>query len=392
MKRLISFLFLLTLYSCGNSEQVEPTENLDVNFSVIGTITNASNIPIYLEAMSPNGSIKVAQTTIAQDGKFKLEGNIPGMGIYQIRLGESQDKVLPLTLSPNEHVQMNTSFELFATKPNFRGATWTAPMNRYMELYGNFLEGQMALNAQQGSLSEEELTASYLMLRKPIDVFALRQMKKDPDNTINIILSNSAAPTTGFENWAPANLDVLQTVAEAFKKKFAESPITKTFENQVFQIQSAYMEYQLSKEGKSVENSALAPEISMKDPNGRIRKLSSLKGKYVLIDFWASWCGPCRRENPNVVKLYKMYKNKGFAIYSVSLDNNPVEWKQAISADGLIWADHVSDLMGWDTPLIQTYKFNSIPHTVLLDKNGRIIATGLRGASLEQKLRELIPN
>jgi thiol-disulfide isomerase/thioredoxin len=341
--------------------------------------------------MSQNGSIKVAQTSITQDGSFKLEGNIPGLGIYQIRLGESQDKVIPLTLSPKEHVEMNTSFDEFARYPNFKGAAWTSPMNRYLDLYGDFLEGQMALNAEQGSLSEEELTATYLMLRKPIDDFALRQMQKDPDNPLNIILSSSAAPTTGFENWNPDNLEILRSVADAFRKKFAGSPMAETMDNQVLQIQSAYKEYELSKKGNMDKNESFAPEIRMKDPNGNIRKLSSLKGKIVLIDFWASWCGPCRRENPNVVKLYKNYKDKGFTVFSVSLDNNPIAWKQAIATDGLLWPDHVSDLMGWDTPLTQTYEFNSIPHTVLIDKKGRIIATGLRGASLEQKLRELMP-
>jgi len=115
-----------------------------------------------------------------------------------------------------------------------------------------------------------------------------------------------------------------------------------------------------------------------------------LKGKYVLIDFWASWCGPCRRENPNVVRLYKEYKDKGFTIFSVSLDQDGAAWKEAILADGLVWPYHVSDLLAWNTPLTQTYAFNSIPHTVLIDREGKIIARNLRGESLEQKLKEIL--
>jgi thiol-disulfide isomerase/thioredoxin len=121
-------------------------------------------------------------------------------------------------------------------------------------------------------------------------------------------------------------------------------------------------------------------------------KLSSLRGSIVLLDFWASWCRPCRGENPNVVRLYKKYKNKGFTVFSVSLDEDPAAWKQAIAMDGLAWPNHVSDLKGWETPLVKTYQFDGIPHTVLIGKDGKIIATGLRGEALEQKLEELLKN
>ena len=133
-----------------------------------------------------------------------------------------------------------------------------------------------------------------------------------------------------------------------------------------------------------------APEIALKNPGGTDLRLSALKGKIVLIDFWASWCGPCRKENPNVVKLYKKYKNQGFEIFSVSLDQDQNAWKGAIEKDGLIWPNHVSDLMGWQTPLVQSYGIQGIPHTVLLNREGNIVGVGLRGAQLEQKLIDAI--
>jgi thiol-disulfide isomerase/thioredoxin len=214
-------------------------------------------------------------------------------------------------------------------------------------------------------------------------------MQRDPDNPYNIILSTSAAPITGFDGWDPKQLDVLKLVAEAYKKRYKDSPIASTMENQELQIESAYNEYNRSKtEGGN--SSASAPEIALKNPAGKVLRLSALKGKVVLIDFWASWCGPCRRENPNVVKLYKKYKSKGFEIFSVSLDEDPKAWKQAIEQDGLSWPNHVSDLLGWKTPLIQTYRFDGIPHTVLLDRKGQILSTGLRGSALEQKLIEAL--
>lgn len=135
---------------------------------------------------------------------------------------------------------------------------------------------------------------------------------------------------------------------------------------------------------------APAPEISLADTTGNIKPLSSLKGKYVMIDFWASWCGPCRRENPFVVQLYEKYKNKGFEIYGVSLDRDMASWKKAINADGIKWVQ-VSDLKYWQSVAAKAYGVSSIPFTVLLDKQGKIIATGLRGAALEQKLAQLMP-
>lgn len=132
-----------------------------------------------------------------------------------------------------------------------------------------------------------------------------------------------------------------------------------------------------------------APEIEMKDPSGNLRKLSDLRGKIVMIDFWASWCGPCRRENPNVVKLYHKYHDQGFEIYSVSLDKNKEAWLKAIQDDGLVWPNHVSDLNGWTSSGGKTYGIMSVPSTVLIDKDGKIIARNLRGSELEHKLQEI---
>lgn len=132
-----------------------------------------------------------------------------------------------------------------------------------------------------------------------------------------------------------------------------------------------------------------APEIAMKDANGNIRRLSDLRGKVVMIDFWASWCRPCRGENPNVVRMYKKYKDRGFDIYSVSMDNDRASWLNAIQADGLEWDNHVSDLKGWTSSGGATYGITSIPATVLLDREGRVIARNLRGAELERKLKEI---
>jgi thiol-disulfide isomerase/thioredoxin len=139
-----------------------------------------------------------------------------------------------------------------------------------------------------------------------------------------------------------------------------------------------------------------APEISFKNPNDSIINLSSLKGYYVLIDFWASWCGPCRMENPNVVRSHQKFKDakfkfgKGYRIFNVSLDANKDAWKKAIEKDQLNWPYHVSDLKSWDSEAAAKYMVNSIPTNWLIDPRGIIIARNLRGPNLDLELDKLI--
>ena len=135
---------------------------------------------------------------------------------------------------------------------------------------------------------------------------------------------------------------------------------------------------------------ALAPDLAFENPEGKILKLSDLRGKVVLLDFWASWCRPCRMENPNVVKAYHKYHDKGFEIYSVSIDKDKTSWVKAIETDGLVWPYHVSDLGYWQSKPLQIYGVSSVPHTFLIGKDGRIIAKNLRGAALENALKELL--
>jgi thiol-disulfide isomerase/thioredoxin len=183
-----------------------------------------------------------------------------------------------------------------------------------------------------------------------------------------------------------------------FLDMFPRDQNTALHEEVITALHETYPEHPIVKERWGIMHSpayktsvgSMAPELAFKDPDGKIRKLSDLKGKVVLIDFWASWCGPCRRENPNVRRIYGLYHDKGFEIYSVSLDRDAASWKRAISDDKLIWPNHVSDLKQWQSEGAAIYGVRSIPATFLLDREGRIVAKDLRGEALEKAVKQLV--
>lgn len=393
-KGLIVFMSIVSVAlftSCKDesTEKQEQEQNLEINFGIDGDIQGAGDLIVVLEALSSDGTIEIAKTTTNSNGQFSLKGNIKGMGMYQLRVGY-ENKVIPLTLSPKDQIKVKADYATFDRLPQISGASWAKPLSEYMVLFNEFAQNQAEL-AKKTELSQEQQIQEFLRLRKPLDEFALKNMTADPGNSVNMVLSTSLTPVMGFENWDPANLDVLMKVSEAFNKKNPGSPIAKSMENQVQQIAAGFKEFQAYKQSsQATQSGGVAPEIALKNPEGKVIKLSSLRGKIVLIDFWASWCGPCRKENPNVVRLYNQYKNKGFTIYSVSLDKDAEAWKRAIASDNLSWPNHVSDLLHWDSPMPQLYGFNGIPYTVLIDKQGKIIGTNLRGAALEQKLKEIL--
>jgi peroxiredoxin len=171
-----------------------------------------------------------------------------------------------------------------------------------------------------------------------------------------------------------------QNVVHYLTKSFPESPTVQnvaTYTNQLIKEKEAK---------KFLEPGNQAKNISLPNPDGDTLELVDLKGKVVLIDFWASWCAPCRRENPNVVNMYNKYKDEGFTVYSVSLDKDGAKWKAAIEKDGLVWPSHVSDLKGWQSSAAADYVVKSIPFTILIDKEGKIIGTNIRGVDLQNQL------
>lgn len=380
MRALYLLLLLPVIAACGgSSEETTEEETLVNNFHIEGTITGASLQKVKIEAFSQNGAIAVAETMTDNNGKYVLDGNIPGMGIYTLSVGKDPANAIVLPLDVNDRATISGDIGNFGMAPKMSGTKWAKPLTRYMELFNEFIAKQAELKGQEPAAIYEKSKA----LRKPLEQFVEKQISSDPANSVNLILTNVILPASQEElaSWDPKYLDLLKKMESAYLEKHGDSPLTATLSEQISQLQAAYDGYARFNSGTMA-----APEIALKNPDGKELRLSSLRGKVVLIDFWASWCGPCRKENPNVVKMYKKFKSKGFEIFSVSLDQDPNAWKTAITRDGLDWPNHVSDLMGWQTPLTQSYGFNAIPYTVLLNREGNIIAVNLRGAELEQKL------
>ncbi len=305
------------------------------------------------------------------------------MGIYSLSLGENGKNAVVIPMDVDDKVVLKATKETFAITPSFSGTKWAKPLTKYMQLFSDFAKKQME---QMPKIDDQEKQMElFAQLKKPIVQFSRKQIRKDPGNPVNIILVNLIMPSqeTGFADWDSANLGDLRSMETAFQRNYADSPITGMLSQQIVAIDAQYQSYQQTNSG-----TIAASEIALKNPAGTELRLSNLKGKVVLIDFWASWCAPCRKENPNVVRLYKKYRGEGFEVFSVSLDQDQNAWKAAIDKDGLFWPNHVSDLMGWQTPLVQAYGIQGIPHTVLLNREGNIVGVGLRGAQLEQKLIE----
>jgi len=330
---------------------------------------------IYLDTLSNRGSEDYAAAEVKADGRFELKAPIEKTDIYKLRVDDNN--YLMLILTPGELVKIFSPTPKLGVDAQISGSQHTEYLYNTVALLRDFESRRDSLNTAynqiQTSISRDSLSpriVSEFMKNDSLQkIMLVQQFEKMPGSLAWIFLNDKFDMANDFA--------IIDRMDKALFNNYPYNSIVRQFHQQV------------EAERKTAVG-AISPDITLPDPEGNQRSLSSLRGKVVLIDFWASWCGPCRKENPNVVRAYGNYKDKGFEIFSVSLDKDKDSWLKAIAADKLTWPNHVSDLKYWKSAGASAYGVTSIPYTVLIDKEGKIVAKKLRGDALERKLSELL--
>ena len=344
----------------------------------------------------------------ASEGKVQITGkieNAPEGLVVLTQYTDSRPKVLD-TLEVDSKGEF--TYDLEVTTPTFyelnlygQRAVKLALFKENVEVIYNF-SNPASLQIEGSADSKEMLKLEKLMEEYQLTVNKLNEqyyeaMSKNDVETIKRIQLDAM---TLESQQAEKVKEMITSMGDSFASlaaigllnpkndfPFIDELITKLNANYPGTSSIMQMKQQLD-EMRALSVGQVAPDFELPDPNGKMVKLSDLRGKYVLIDFWAAWCKPCRQENPNVVRLYNQYTDQGFEVFGVSLDRTKEDWVKAIADDQLTWT-HVSDLKYFNSAAAELYKIEAIPATYMIDPDGKIIARDLRGPSLENKLAEL---
>jgi thiol-disulfide isomerase/thioredoxin len=383
-KKLFLYLFFV-LVSAGCKNNV---------VRISGTIVNpVSGAYIYLDELKSNELKPVDSVRISSDGKFNFRREIKQPSFYLLK--STDNNFLTMLVEPGEKLMLKAQNDSLNYPISLNGSKGTELMTEYNKMLRatiNKLTGLNNIYTQNVDKPElpkvvESLDSLAQIYLGEINVYTKKYIDDNLTSLVSLVaLYQQVAPSVYVMN-PSKDLSYFVKVDSSMFSLYPEyEPVTSLHEQVKELVAKVKGE---TSAGPASASGAIAPEISLPTPEGDTIKLSSTRGSVVLLDFWASWCAPCRKENPNLLNVYNIYHKRGFQIYQVSLDKTKESWIKGIQDDHLEKWIHVSDIQYWNSIVVPLYKIESIPCNYLLDKEGRIIASNLRGEKLQNRLAEL---
>lgn len=386
---LIVSIAAVFLVSCGGNKDASEDE-----FVINGKLMNTKKDSIYLDELTVKDAVPIDSAVIDEDGGFSFKVKPEQIGFYVLRL--ARNNFVTLLVDKGETVEITGDARQLVKTYKVSGSVGSQHIKEINDhLRVNYARVDSLSDVYQNSQGKDD----FLKIKEQLDsVYAtiFADQKKFVTSFINKNTSSLACLIAIYQQFGrqpvldfkvKEDFAYFEKLDKALFAAYPDNLHAQDLHKRIAEIKKIEAEKKLA-EGRLTQGS-VAPDIKMKNPEGTQIALSSLKGKYVLIDFWASWCSPCRKENPNLVKIYKKYKAKGFEIFGVSLDRDMDAWKAAIKADKITWTQ-VSDLLYWNSPVVKLYNVEAVPFSVLIDKEGKIVAKGLNSEQLDEKLGELL--